>query len=167
VDSTPALKRSVAQDDTESFTAGRKGGSIEALQRAPSDASWFRFKSTSGGERPTKLELHVTAIDGRLPKSALAFPDLKRFPANVHLTDLDQQQLPTFVVLLRDGRAWMAKMALAGGPPGFAEKAMPKVDWAQLRERDASFGAAYRKALAAQGVELPTYPKASTTQPTR
>lgn len=169
VNSEHTLKQLATQDGTELFAAERKGGSVESLQRAPGDASWFRFKSKSGGESFYRLELHVTSIDKELPKNALAFPDMKRLPENVHLTELDQQMLPQFRVLLRNGGAWVAKMTLAAGPTvrDFAEKVMPNANWTQLRERDVTFGAAYRKALAEQGVELPTIPKVSTTQPTR
>jgi hypothetical protein len=164
-----ALKHVGKQENSELFVAERNGGSVESLQVPRGNASWFRFTSMSGGESFHRLELNATKIDEQLPETALAFPDPKRLPEDVHLTDLDQQTLPTFLVFVRDGRAWVAKMALAVGPEmrDPAEKVMPNADWAELRKRDATFGAAYRKALAEQGVELRTYPKAATTQSTR
>jgi hypothetical protein len=44
---------------------------------------------------------------------------------------------------------------------------MPNADWHALGARDARFGAAYRKALADQGIEFPIYADASTTKQTQ
>jgi hypothetical protein len=169
VDAAPALKHLGKKDKSELFAAERNGGSVEALQVEPGDPSWFRFTSLTSGEPFYKLELDATRIDQPLPDGALAFPDPKRLPQGLHLTDLDALTLPGFLLSLRDGRAWMAKLALCAGPvvreP--AEKLMPNTDWDALRKRDATFGAAYRKELAEQGVELPTYPPPPATKPAR
>ena len=165
VAATPQLKPLGRQGNSDLFAAERKDGSVESLQVGPPDAGWFRFTSMSGGESFYRIELHATHIDEPLPASALAFPDAKRFPADVNLVDLDQQLLPAFVVFLRDGHAWMTKLAVSGGPTvqDSVGKTLGNVDWAELRERDARFGAVYRKALAEQGV--PPYSVAATTRP--
>jgi hypothetical protein len=169
LESAGTLERLATRDNTELWAAERKGGSVESVQLEPGDARWFRFTSTAGGASFYGLELYATGIGEQPPANALAFPDVKRLAANVRLMDLDEQMLPAYLVVLRDGRAWLAKMGLAAGPTmrESAAKVMRDVDWGRLRERDETFGAAYRKALAEQGVELPTYPQAGATQPTR
>lgn len=157
-----ALKPVENKGTSQSFTAERAGGNVEWLQVEPGDPTWFRFRSSNDDEDFDRLQLHATHIGQKLPEAALAFPDPRRLPAELHLADLDQQSLPTFLVLLRDGRAWMAKLALSAGPDmrRDAERLLPDADWDELRARDATFGAAYRKALAEQGVRLPAHPKA-------
>lgn len=166
---TPALKHLGEDGRWELFAAERAGGSIESLQVQPGDPSQFRFASTGRGESFHRLELHATKIGGPLPDDALAFPDPKRLPKEVNLTDLNEQTLPTFLAFLRDGRAWMAKMALAAGPDGRKdlEQVMPGADWEAMRARDAKFGAVFRTALAEQGVKLQTYANSAATKPTR
>jgi hypothetical protein len=166
VEGTTALKYVGKRGRWEVFAAERGDGGIESLWVEPGDPSEFRFTSTAGGASFHRLELNATKIDEPVPDAALAFPDPNRLPSDVNLTDLDEQALATF---LRDGRAWMVKMTLAAGPEGRndAERVMPDVDWDALQARDATFGAAYRKALEEQGVKLPTYPSGAATKSTR
>jgi hypothetical protein len=166
VAATPAFERSRDQDNAERFAAERKGKYVEAVKLRAGDHA-FSFTSTSKGESYASLELHATNIGQPLPEGALAFPDLTRLKQQIRVQDIDEQMLPTFVVMLRDGRAWMAKMALAGGEVirGSARKLMPTVDWDALRKRDAALGAAYRKALAEQGIDLAAEAKPISTPP--
>jgi hypothetical protein len=166
---TPGLEHRGRRGDWEVFAARRADGTVDSLQTRPGDATRFRFTSTAGagggggggaGEASfDRLEVEAARIGEPLPAAALAFPDPKRLPPDVHLTDLAQQPLPAFLGDLRGGRAWLAKMVLAAGPDKLvdARKEMPEADWDALRARDARLGAAYRKALAEQGVVLPTY----------
>jgi hypothetical protein len=162
-----ALKRVGEKENVDLFEAERQGGTVESLQIDRANASWFRFSSKIRGEDYYKLELDATKIGQPLPDGALAFPDVQRLPPSVHLTELDQQMSPAFLVSLRDGRAWMAKLAIAGGPTvrESADKMLLNADWDELRKRDSRFGAAYRAALAEQGVQLRVYPRAATTRP--
>jgi hypothetical protein len=85
------------------------------------------------------LELLARQIDQPVPDDAVKFPDLKRLPAAVQLTELGGAELVDFLKILRDGWGLMAKLALAAGPEmrSTAEKVMPKADWDTLRKRDA------------------------------
>ncbi len=166
VDTTPSLKRIETAPGLELYAAQRKGG-IESLQIRPGDASWFRFASRSGDESFYRIELEATRINKQIPDTALAFPDFKKLPPSIHPTELDQYLFSTFLVFLRDGRAWMAKLALAMGPEmqDRAKGVMPNADWDELRKRDAALGAAYRKALEEQGIHFQKYHVAPTPQP--
>lgn len=162
-----ALKRLAAPKNTELFAAERQNGSIESLQRNPRDASWFRFTSLDKDQDFYRLELEATSIGQRPPESALAFPDVNRLAQDVAVTDLDQQVLPAFLVFLREGRVWMAKLALSAWPEmrELGEKAMPGANWDELRRRDAEFGEQYRAALARQGIRFPLYKANAVTRP--
>lgn len=165
----PTLRSLRVKENVEWFAAERRDGIVESVQIDRLDASWFRFTSGKGGEDYYGLEMHATGIGEKPNDAALAFPDPARLPADIHLTEVDIQTLPGFLAMLRDGRAYMAKLALAAGPDvrELAEKIMPKPDWDELRKRDATYGAAYRTALAEQGFRLRTYPQPATTKPSR
>jgi hypothetical protein len=161
-----AMVRETIGADVERFVVVR-GEQTDAVTLKHGDASWFGFKS--GYEQTSEtLELTASHINQPVPESALAFPDVERMPAETRVTELEESALPLFLVFLRDGRAFMAKMVLAGGPISAkeAEQFMPGVNWDELRERDRTFGAAYRTALAEQGVRLKTFPRLA-SQPTR
>jgi hypothetical protein len=163
----PALKRLDAPADVELFAVERQGGSIDSIRKNVGDAASFRFTSTVKGQDFSRLELEARNIGEHLPDSELAFPEVKRLGQDVAMTEADQ--LLEFLALLSDGRAWMGKLALAGGGEAFAaaKKEMPDVDWDELRRRDAKFGEQYRAALARQGVRFAKYKSDAAAQPTR
>jgi hypothetical protein len=108
-DAALSLKQVGNQGKSTLFAAERADGKgIESLQVEPGQQSWFRFTSLSKGQPFYRFQLDARAIDRPVAARALSFPDLQRLPPDVHLTDLDQQVIPAFLVLLRDGRVWMA-----------------------------------------------------------
>jgi hypothetical protein len=154
--SAPLLKRVEAPAGTILFAAEREGGKIESIQKDPKDPRWFRFTSQSKEDDFYRLELDAKHINQQLPATALFFPDLEALKAKLPITEIEDDVLPTFLVILRDGRAWLAKLALAGGPKmrQDAEKLIPNANWKELSDRDAKLGADYRAALAAKGIRL-------------
>lgn len=84
-----------------------------------------------------RLELEARHVGRPLPEGALAFPDVKELAADVPLKEIDQTLIVAFAALLRDGRAWMAKMVFAVGPdvPDRAKAMAPGADWDVLPPR--------------------------------
>lgn len=156
-DSEPNSALYVAEDDK----------SIATLQLARADLNWFRFALLLKGEDQYRLIAGVQCIDQPVPESALKFPDVKRFPPELRVIDPDEQVLPKYVELVRNGLAWFAKLSVAAGSD-FAKStgaAALDVDLDALRERDKKLGTIYRAALAEQGVEFQRYEFTAATAP--
>lgn len=155
--------------NVQSYAATRRDGGVESLQIEPGNSGWFRFTSMHAGDDFCSLELEATDINGEVPDAALAFPDAKKFPTDVHLVELEPKMLPVFLTLLRDGGLFMTKLGTRYATDAEmregAEKSLPSINWDELRKRDASFGRAYREALAEQGLRLRLYRGADTAQP--
>lgn len=164
VEQTKALKQIQRPGEPDSFVAEREGGITESVHIEPAIATRFRFTSKSEAESLCRLEVDATAIGAQLPKDALAFPDPSRLPADVNVTELDVRALPDFLRQVREGRPWITKIALNGGPQmrEFVKEVVGDVDWQKVTERDKGYGAAYRRALAGWGVVFPARSKAST-----
>jgi len=154
--SAKSLRRLDTVPDVLLFAAERPDGNIEAIQQPAAGADSFRFTSLKKGDDHYMLELQVANIGASLPAQALAYPDLPALRRDVAVTDLDDQLLPAFIVLLRDGRAWMAKFGLAAGPElqKKGDQLLNNPDWDDLRRRDKDLGPRYRAALAQQGIVL-------------
>ena len=160
-----SLRRLDALPGVLLFAAERAGGHVESIQQSQTEPS-FRFTSHQRQEADYALELEAAHI-GDDPPDALTFPDMRKLGAQIAITDLDDQMLPVFVVMLQDGRAWLAKFGLAGGTMmrEAAERASGKVDWEALRKRDDALGKRYRDALAKQGLVLRPLNADPATQP--
>jgi len=154
--SAKSLRRLDTVPDVLLFAAERPDGNIEAIQQPAAGADSFRFTSLKKGDDHYMLELQVANIGASLPAQALAYPDLPALRRDIAVTDLDDQLLPAFIVLLRDGRAWMAKFGLAAGPElqKKGDQLLNNPDWDDLRRRDKDLGPRYRAALAKQGIVL-------------
>jgi hypothetical protein len=154
--SAAVLQRHTGPNGISVFSARRQSGGTESVYKNPRDGGWFRFTSQRQDEPLYRLDLTAISI-GRLPHDAmLVFPELQRLAKDIPIADLEEHLLPVFVSMLRDGRAWMAKIVLATWPEmnDFADKVMPNTEWDELRRRDATFGAQYRNALASEGVRF-------------
>jgi hypothetical protein len=144
-----------------SFAAERESGMADLIQKDDVDKSWFRYAGLNKKEHFYSMQLEAKHIGEKIPDSALAFPELKKLAEDVAVTELDMKGMADFLKIVRDGRAWLAKMAICGGPTirEAAEKIMPNTDWDELARRDKDFGGKYREALAKAGVKLPLYKK--------
>ena len=139
--------------------AAERADAVESIDKPAEDDGSFRFTSLEKGKDFYRLELEARHVGRPLPEGALAFPDVKELAADVPLKEIDASIIAAFAALLRDGRAWMAKMVFAVGPdvPDRAKAMALGADWDVLRRRDKELGATYRAALARQGVKLRTY----------
>jgi hypothetical protein len=147
--SAARLKPVDSKDNLLEFSATRDEGSVETIQFKPGETNWLSFASKPATKTLPSLELKATHIGQRVPESLLSFPAVDQIPPEVHLTNLDEQMLPAFVVLLKDGQAYTAKVEVAAAGTEHASE-IPEA----VRESDKKLGAAYRAALAEQGVRF-------------
>ena len=152
-------------DRGRSFTASRTNGGVEAVEQMPGDSSWFRFTSGKVDREFQSVELEAKHIARPIPDALIAFPDLASLRRDVDIDELSDQKLRAFLAILKDGRAWMVKLALAFGDRENAKRLMPHTDWEELRRRDAELGARYRAALDRQGIRLSAIQRSSTSRP--
>jgi hypothetical protein len=150
---------------TELFGAERAGGSIESVQRDAKDPSWFRFTSVREGQDYYALDLRASDISKAVPDRALAFPDLAKLGKSVPLAKIDEQDKAGLVADIKSGKAWAAKLAIAGGQSFRERLRASDRDWEALRKRDEALGNKYRAALAEQGIRFAPVEPSSTAAP--
>jgi hypothetical protein len=155
------------------FVAQRPDGGVEAVQVPRGELNGFRFTSSRQGENFYRLELEAR-LAGGLPAGTTRFPDVARLQHDVQIVDFDEQRMPNFSALLKNGQASIEKMALAGGAEvqksvdqALQKKGLPAANWDGLRQRDRKLGEVYRAALAKQGIRCRALATAPTTQATR
>ena len=152
------LKRLDSPADVALFGRDR-GTSIESLQTRPGDPKSFHFTSLKRGNTFYTMDVRASHIDQPVPAATLAFPDVERLGKELKVTRAEPGFVSQTASLLRNGRAWVIKLALGGNADDLAavEKLLAsKPDWDELRKRDARLGAEYRRALERQGVQLPS-----------
>jgi hypothetical protein len=160
------LQRIAGEGRSVIYKSQRPNGAVDTVQMTKGDATAFDFTATKAADDFFAVELQAHRIGQAVPVAELAFPDFARMPAEAHVENLDERSLAKFIVLLRDGRTFMSKIALCTGVQDRAalKKEMPNVNWDELEARDKTFGATYRAALAAQGIR---FHLSATTAPSR
>jgi hypothetical protein len=171
-DSAKNLRQLDSPPGTVLFAAERADGkdeNVEAIQQPATGADSFRFTSMRKGEDHYMLEMQVSDIGSPLPPQAFAYPNLAALRRNIAVADLDDQLLPVYAIMLRDGRAWMAKVGLSAGSDlqKQGDLMLDNPDWNELRHRDKDLGSKYRAALARQGIVLRPLDAPASTQPVR
>ena len=152
-----ALKVVERNGDVIVFAAERPKVAVEAIQQSATDPTWFRFFSALHDQAFYRLDLTAQHIGQPVPAGEMrGFPDLAKLRQEMNLIELDAQQVAEFIAGEKKGPAWAVKLALAAGGSmrEAAEKAVPGLDWGQMRRRDEVLGKMYRDALAKQGISF-------------
>ena len=133
--------------------AKRGEDKYEGAELSPAGENWFRFSSAKSTEK-YQFAAMLAKYDQPIAEEAMRFPDLAKLREDVAIGDIDANGLKVFLSAVKSGQSLAAKIALGADDDTRKNVGtmLPPSDWARMAEADRKLGAAYRAALAKQGI---------------